>query len=305
MFSGTRRRRCRGACVAALVGIVWMGPWAVARAIAQTPDGGAPDAGAPAPSLLNLPFPRTPPPNMGEYLMTPTAGGGYVFDDYRFVARVAPDGHVTFKDKHFRIETRVFDVLSEKYRRAGDHRPSLVQAIEQVLRNDPHRPISPMVEVCQQRVDMLLPGLAPCILTLTPIHIRGSFALTDELLNLTGNGWYKYEKAKFLSATFDFRVGLAAQRHLKLLREAIADLPDRLDSLWRDAAFTPREKRRIMCLLWAEVNVGDGDSRKAADVIVSWIRRRLPAGTAAAYSAPELAACAEHGKRQFTPYDPD
>ena len=228
-----------------------------------------------------------------------------MYDDFRFSARVAPDGHVTFKDKKFRLETRVFGVLSEKYRREGDSRPSLVQAIEQVLRNDPDRPISPMLEVCQQRVDMILPGLAPCIMTATPITIRGSFALVDELLNYGGQSWYRYEKAKFLSATFDFRVRLAAQRHVKLLREALADLPDRLDSLWRDAAFTPREKRRIMCLLWAEVNVADGDSRKAAEVIVSWIRRRLPAGTAAGYSEPELAACTEHGKRPFTPYDSD
>jgi hypothetical protein len=277
-----------------------MEPSAAARAAAENRDGGAP-----GPSLITLPFPRTPPPNTGEYLMMPTAGGGYVFDDFRFSARVAPDGHVTFKDKHIRFEVRVFGVLAEKYRRAGDTRPSLVQAIEQVIRNDPDRPISPMLEVCQQRVDMLLPGLAPCILTLTPVAVIGSFDLTDELMNMTGQGWYKYEKAKFLSATFEFRVQLAARRHAKLLREAIADLPDRLDSLWRDATFTPREKRRIMCLLWAEVNVADGDSSKAADVMVSWIRRRLPVGTAAAYSAPELAACAAEGRRPFSPYDPD
>lgn len=280
-----------------------MGPWVASRAIAQTPQ--TPDAGAPGPTLLALPFPRTPPPNMGEYLMRRTAGGGYVFDDFRFEARVAPDGHVVFKDKHIRFETRVFGVLSEKYRRAGDTRPSLVQAIAQVLRNDPDRPISPMLEVCQQRVDMLLPGLAPCVMTATPVSITGSFDLTDELMNLTGQGWYKYEKAKFLSATFEFRVQLAAQRHAKLLREAIADLPDRLDSLWRDAGYTPRERRRIMCLLWAEVNVADGPSRKAADVMVSWIKRRLPSGTADAYSASELAACAQHGGRPFSPYDPN
>jgi hypothetical protein len=60
-----------------------------------------------------------------------------------------------------------------------------------------------------------------------------------------------------------------------------------------------------MCLLWAEVNVADGPSRKAADVMMSWIRRRLPAGTAAAYSAAELAVCTEQGGRPFAPYHPD
>ena len=60
-----------------------------------------------------------------------------------------------------------------------------------------------------------------------------------------------------------------------------------------------------MCLLWEEVDVADGPSRRAADVMVSWIRRRLPAGTADAYSTSELAACTQHGGRPFTPYDLD
>jgi hypothetical protein len=286
-----------------LAGIVWADPWDPERAGAQSPDGGA--RPAPPPSLLALPPPRKVSPHEGEYLLTRAAGGGYMFDEFRFSAHIASDGHVTFRDKPFRLETRVFGVLSEKYRRAGDERPSLVQAIEQVLRNDPDRPISPMVEVCQQRVDMILPGMAPCVLTATPIAIRGSFALVDELMNLTGRGWYRYEKAKFLSATFDFRVRLAAERHAKLLRETIADLPDRLDALWRDIGFTPRERRRIMCLLWAEVDVDKPEARKAADVITSWIRRRLPSGSTDAYTAPELAACGESGRRPFTPYDHD
>ena len=267
------------------------------RASAQNPDGGV------APSLLAIPAPPKLSPNAGEYVLNRAAGGAYVYDDYRFDARIAPDGHVTFVDKPFRLETRVFGVLSQKYRREGDRRPALVQAIEQVLRDDPDRPISPMVEVCEQRVDMILLGLAPCVLTKTPIHIRGSFAQLEDLMNLTGHGWYRYEKAKFLSVTFDFRVRLAAKHHEKLLRETIADLPNRLDALWRDAGFAPREKRRIVCLLWAEVNVDQPDARKAADVITSWIRRRLPSGSADAYSAPELASCGESGRRPFAPYD--
>src|SRR5262245_6034171 len=179
------RRRARVAVVAA---IIWAEPWEPARA--QTPDGGA----AAGPSFLSLPFPKTPPLDRGEYVMMPVRGGGYVYDDFRFTARVAPDGHVSFSDRHIRLDTRVFVVLSQNYRTEGDSRPSLIQAIEQVIRNAPDRPISPMLEVCQQRVDMLLPGLAPCVLTATPISITGSFDLTDELMNLTGNGWYKYEK---------------------------------------------------------------------------------------------------------------
>ena len=39
--------------------------------------------------------------------------------------------------------------------------------------------------------------------------------------------------------------------------------------------------------------------------MVSWIRRQLPAGTAEAFSASELAACAARQPAPFHPYDPD
>jgi hypothetical protein len=300
MRSGIRpswHRRARAA--AAIAAIVWAGPWRPAGADGQTPDGGA---GPPGVNLA-LPFPKAPPLDHGDYLLTPVRGGGYMYDEHRFTARIAPDGHVTFRDKPFRLEVRVLGVLSEKYRRAGDGRPSLVQAIEQVLRGDPDRPISPMVEVCEHPVDMMLPGVAPCIATKTLIRVRGSFRFVDDLLFMTGSGWVRYDKAKFLSATFDFRMALAVQHRAKMLREALADLPDRLDGVWRDPGFAPREKRRIICLLWEEVDVGRDDTRKAADVITGWVRRKLPAGSSDAYSASELEACSASGRRPFAPYD--
>jgi hypothetical protein len=297
MTSGNYPRWNRRARAAVFAAIVCAHPWTAARASAQDPAGAAPP--------LLFPAPKKPTPNEGQYLLVPKRGGGYEYDDFNFRAHIAPDGHVTFSDKHFRLETRVFGVLVEKYRRAGDGRPSLLQALGQVIQNDPDRPISPMLEVCQQRVDMRLPGLGPCIMVATPISIRGSFDLQDELLRAVGQGWYKYEKAKFLSATFDFRVRLAAARHARLLREAIADIPARLDGLWRDVSFTPRERRRILCLLWAEVAVEDPASRPAAEAMERWIRHKLPAGSAEEFTAFERAACADDSRRPFNPYDPD
>ncbi len=294
MTSGVVPRWNRSARAAIIAAIVWAAAWDPARASAQGPGGVA------APRLF--PVPKTSPPNQGEYLLRPVAGGGYVYDDNQFVARVAPDGHVTFTDKHIRFEVRVFGVLTDKYRRAGDNRPSLIQALEQVVRGDPDRPTSPLLEVCTQPVDMRLSGMAPCVLALTPISITGTFDLSDEMLRMTGQGWHKYEKAKFLSATFDFRVRLAAARQARLLREALADIPDRLDGLWRDPTFTPRERRRIMCLLWAEVNVEDAASRRAADVMLRWIGQKLPEGSTDGFTASETAACTDISLRPFDPY---
>jgi hypothetical protein len=308
MTSGNLPRWNRSARTAVLAAIVWAEPWTEPRAFAQDAQHAAvplaPKPGAASP-LLALPTPKPPSSNQGEYLLMPKRGGGYEYDDFKFKAHVAPDGHVTFKDKHIRLETRVFGVLSEKYRRAGDDRPSLFQALSQVIRNDPDRPISPMLEVCQQRVDMLLPGLQPCILTATPVAIGISFDLQDELLRFVGQGWYKYEKAKFLSSTFEFRVQLAAAYQAKMLRQALADIPARLDGLWRDPSYTPRERRRMMCLLWAEVNVKDADSQRAAEAMERWIRVKLPEGSTDGFTAAEQASCAESGRRAFSPYDPD
>ena len=297
----------RSAYTAVLAAIVWAAPWTEPRAFAQDAQHAAPPAPKPgaASPLFAIPTPKTPSAAQAEYLLMPKRGGGYLYDDFRFKAHIAPDGHVTFSDKHIRLETRVFGVLSEKYRRAGDERPSLIQALSQVIRNDPDRPISPMLEVCQQRVDMLLPSLPPCILTATPVAISVNFDLQDELLRAVGQGWYKYEKAKFLSSTFEFRAQLAAAHQAKLLREALADIPARLDGLWRDPTFTPRERRRIMCLLWAEVNVKDADSRRAAEAMERWIRVKLPEGSTDGFTAAEQASCAESGRRAFSPYESD
>lgn len=140
-----------------------------------------------------------------------------------------------------------------------------------------------------------------CRLARPAIDVVGTFDLTDEVIRLAGQGWYKYEKAKFLSATFEFRVCLAAARQAKLLEEALEELPARLTALWGSPEFTAREKRRIVCLLWAEVDVAHARSRVAADTILTWVRDRLPPESRDAYGAAELAACAADG-RPFSPY---
>lgn len=286
-------RRGAGAVVLAAV---HLGRFPVTHAAGQSADAGAP-------SLLAPPPPRVPParPNEGTYFLEPTRGGGYMYDDLRFVARIAPDGAVTFSDKHLQVETRIFGIPLRDYRKPDGRRLSLFEALEKAFKPDPTLPSPLDSSFCAQAADPRLPLSASC--RVQPVTIVGTFDFTDEVMKLTGQGWYKYEKAKFLSATFEFRVRMAAERHAKLLREAIAELPARLDAIWSNPGFTPREKRRIVCLLWAEVNVDDGPSRRAADVIIGWIKTRAPLTSASVYSDSELAACAAEGRRPFTPYD--
>ena len=261
-----------------------------------------PDAGQP---FALPPIAPTPParPNEGTYRLWHAPDGSYVYDDIRFEARIAPDGHVTFKDIHLRLETYVFGVPLRRYKTDGnERRPSVVGALRQAIRGDIEGalPIDP--SLCPANSD---PGRSagPCRLALAPITLVGKFDLTDEVMNLTGQGWYRYEKAKFISATFEFRVKLAAEEYRKRLTEAVADLPHRFDLLWSDLRYTAREKRRIICLTWAEVDLEDPATRIAAERIIAWVRRGLPQGSAAAYSDDEVAGCPKNGARSFQPYD--
>ncbi len=260
------------------------------------------NTGRPQPQLqipIGPAFPTRP--NEGRYDLERTADGGYHYRDIRFDARVAPDGHVTFTDAHMRLETRVLGIPLRKYERGSDGRPSLAAALRQVLRGDPDRPLPACVANNPYRNDPQAPLTNPhwCPPLLAVV---GTFDLTDEVMKATGQGWYRFEKAKFLSATFEFRIKLAVERHRKLLREALAELPTRLDGLWNDPGYSQREKKRILCLLWSEVELRDPQASAAADIIVSWIGARLPAGSSAGYSQAEIAACGGNGDRAFAPY---
>jgi hypothetical protein len=62
-----------------------------------------------------------------------------VFDDLRFQAVVAPDGHVTFKDRHGSADLQILGIPLRLGRTDGTARPSLLGVIERTLRPDPNR----------------------------------------------------------------------------------------------------------------------------------------------------------------------
>jgi hypothetical protein len=272
-------------------------------------------AASPVPSSPPRPLipPIGPPParaNEGSYALSRTSDGGYRYRDMRFEARIAPDGHVTFEDVHVSGDIYVLGLplLGKKGRSADDQRPSLATTLGRLLKGDRTRPfVREPFPFHRYHAD---PWLAlPRDITERPpgplfVTATGTFDLTDELMRMVGQDPYRYEKAKFLSATFEFRLKMAALHHRKMLQEAIRDLPARLDALWADPAYAEREKRGILCLLWSEVEVGNDHARTAALAIETWIGRRLPAGAPGAYSADETAACAAAAGRPFAPYAP-
>ncbi|MES1204453.1 MAG: hypothetical protein ABUS79_00825 [Pseudomonadota bacterium] len=274
--------------------------------------GGNPDAGGRR-SLFALPAPgrnTAPRPNEATYHLRRTADGGYVVDDIRFHALIAPDGHVTFQDIHGGAVPKFLGFPLQLGRGPTDQRPSLLGALQKTLRRDsnrpfPGRPLDGFSVSDPQGVwdpALRLPALGMPQPFIPLVSVTGTFDLTDELMSGAGQGWYRFEKAKFLSATFEFRLKMAVDRHRFLLKQSLSELPARLDDLWADPGYARREKRGIICLLWAEVDADDVDSRAAAETIVSWTRRKLPAAGPDAFGAGEIAACSQAAGRPFDPH---
>jgi hypothetical protein len=132
-----------------------------------------------------------------------------------------------------------------------------------------------------------------------------SFDLTDEFVHESTQGTlYPYEKANFLAATFERRTEMAAKWYAGEMRAATKELPLRLDALWADTRYRRRERRRIICLLWGDLDTSTSDARPAATIIEAWIRKRLPPGSSDAYTNDEVNACSPKrvGTPAFRPY---
>jgi hypothetical protein len=232
------------------------------------------------------------------------AGEGYVYDDARFEARIARDGVVTFKDKRATVSFPT--LLGSGPRPQG---PTLESTIRDYLRSrrrkgppspppelEPPPPLSRKLEPSE-----VCPPGSPCHVLPIPssVEVRGSFDLTDEIMRAHGQRPYAYEKARFLSATFEFRVRMAIEARKADLKSSLAILPERLDELLGDERWSARERRRILYELWYETDA-TAEGERAARAIEAAIRRHLPCGSALACPRDELEALhALHPERRF------
>jgi hypothetical protein len=234
------------------------------------------------------------------------AGEGYVYDDVRFEARIARDGVVTFKDKRGYVSVPTLPYLGKGPPPQG---PTLEGVIRDYLRNRRrHGPPSPPPELeppppLSRKLEPseVCPPRSPCHVLPVPssVEVRGGFDLTDEIMRAHGQDPYAYEKARFLSATFEFRIRMAIEARKADLKSSLAILPERLDELLGDERYSARERRRILYELWYETDA-TAEGERAARAIEDAIRRLLPCGSALAYPRDELEAFhALHPERRF------
>ena len=255
------------------------------------------DAGAPA--WLQPPLGAVSQPEEG-YRLRPK-GDGYVYEAGTFKAKVGRDGVVAFDDK--RVSAKFLLPIPQAT-------PAGTPTLEGTLRDRfgrhrrqtafPAKPV-PAVPTIQPE-DICVRGMACYLEPLGGILVQvgGTFDITDEIMRGLGEDPYRVEKARFLAATFDLRMRLAAAAQKSALALALDRLPKTIKALWADERYTARERRRILFELWRESDQGS-DGLRARGVIEKFVRKRLPDGSPDAYTPGELEAF-RAAAPDFSPY---
>lgn len=230
------------------------------------------------------------------------SGDGYVWENDKFEAHVARDGIVTFSDKRASASASAFSFRfagtgQRRWERPGVAKPTVPEPVLRPSWALPSQSRSesaiPWDEVCPPRVPCYLPPAS------SMVEASGTFDLTDEMLAGLSQGLHRQDKARFLSATFEFRIRMATQAHKTDLAHAQDVLPGRLETLWNDSRYSAYERRRILYELWSELDE-TSEGERARSVIVKFIHDRLPCGAPDAYTEAEIEAFTRmHPEKRF------
>jgi hypothetical protein len=260
--------------------------------VLAAPPTAVPPSALPAPPVAKLAQPLI-------YRINRRKQGDYLFESTPFSAVIQRDGSVQFRDKHGALGLLIplprplpagTATLESSVREAlGGARPGSRAA-------PPGRASAPpvLLEICEQ---------TPCTDPLQVVGAAGaSFDVTEEMMRLFGEDPYRYEKARFLAVTAEWRARLVAVTRDRQKDAALANQHQQLLAIWRDRRYTPNERRRLLFNLWLEMD-DSPQGRQGAAGIVSFIRQHAPAGSREAFTAGELAAMnSVAAPQRFEPY---
>lgn len=210
-----------------------------------------------------------PPTDAGTLVeqLEPLPGGGYRYETGGFVATIDADGSVTFVDK-------------------DTHVGALSSGLPGRDPSNPFEPYGPALEPWARPDGTPVARVmgAPVADSSATLG-SGSFDPTAALLRAAGTDPYGPEKLCFLEETLPLRADLRAAHE----RAQLAGLRSHLERLWFDDARPAGERRAALFGAWDECRE-EAVGLLARQLIESFIRQHLPAGSADAYSADELTA---------------
>ena len=113
---------------------------------------------------------------------------------------------------------------------------------------------------------------------------------------------YTARKRKLLADTFDERVAMGTAHRAEQRAHSAELMRGNLERLWARVR-TPIARRAALFELWDEC-AEDAAGLRARAVVIGWIRDRLPAGSANAFTDEEIAALGARrtSKQPFEPY---
>jgi hypothetical protein len=258
---------------------------------AGTADGGAP----PQPrSLLSLPAPRQPPPDEYRLRRATDGSGDLIYEASGFYANVARDGAVRFRDRHvtnFRILPFLpitgprygVPSLEDVVRRLGGRRRGGPNAPPDAPASDPiaNETLSPSTTFSRFRPDPreICRYPSPCFAEapVTLITVTGTLDLTDELMRLAHEDPYRFQKARFLTATRELRIRMAGRAHAEDVARSRAELPRRLEEIACDQGLSVADRRAIIEALRAELDVATPEGRAQSERIRRFLESWGPA----------------------------
>lgn len=251
-----------------------------------------------------------PPPIEPSGELEPAGNGTSVSKHGGFDARVARNGDVTFADKPaFNVgltlpsPRAIARDAARGVERWFDDPGAAIRAADR----DPSR--------AESREDLAVPGAAVRSDTMPPPMVTvsvlgGNSEITDWVMRRAGIDPYASAKRDFLERTRDERMAMRINRESQLPARAEATMRKHLAGVWRRTDLPAAARREAIFELWDEC-VEDGDEEKvdagnrARSAVVGFVRAHLPAGSADAYSADELAALNRRrtSKAPFAPYE--
>jgi len=238
-----------------------------------------------------------PPPSVDATgRLAPHGGGRYRSNEGVFTADVAADGSVTIKDhKNLNVHLAL-----PRPKQIGRGIADWYESDKGPYGTDGKRSLENQVSGSVDKEDRSKTAVIPVL--------RGGFDVTDKLMRRHGQDPYAARKLAYLDATRDERVEIGNRHRAEQLAQAAKLMQKNLDRMWASVSALADRKQALFemwdeCAETGEPAVVEAGAA-ARKLVVGFIRARLPAGSANAYTTAELAAYDQkrHSTQEFAPY---